>query len=57
MILPVSALLKPRLRRKLSRSSSVRATIRSRAARMPATKGAGEEWAKLVSAGAASWAK
>ena len=41
---------------KLSRSSSVRATIRCRAALMPATNGAGDELAKLVSAGAASWA-
>jgi hypothetical protein len=57
MILPVSALPNPRLRRKVSRSSSVRATTFSRAALMPATNGAGEELAKLVSAGAASWAK
>ena len=56
MILPVSALLNPRLRRKVSRSSSVRATMRSRAALTPAMNGAGEEWAKLVNAGAASWA-
>ena len=39
------------------RSSSVRATICSRAALMPLTKGIGEELAKRVSAGAASWAK
>ena len=57
MIFAVSDLENPRLRRKLSRSSSVRATIRSRAALMPATNGAGEELAKLVSAGAASCAK
>jgi hypothetical protein len=34
----------------------VRATIRSRAALMPAMNGAGDESAKLVRAGAASWA-
>jgi hypothetical protein len=48
---------RPFLRRKLSRSSSVRVTISCRAAAMPATNGAGEELAKLVNAGAASWAK
>jgi len=53
----VSALLKPCLRRKASRSSSLRAMIRSRAALMPAMKRAGDDRAKLVSAGAASWAK
>jgi len=53
----VSALLNPRLRKKASRSSSLRATIRSRAALIPVMKGAGEEMAKLVKAGAASWAK
>ena len=45
-----------RLRQSL-RSSSVRATIFSRAALMPLTKGMGEELAKRVSAGAASCAK
>ena len=45
------------MRRKSVRSSSVRATMRSRAALMPLTKGMGEELAKRVSAGAASWAK
>jgi len=54
MIFAVSDLEKPRLRRKFSRSSSLRATIRSRAALIPAMNGAGEELAKLVSAGAAS---
>ena len=54
MIFAVSDLEKPRLRRKLSRSSSLRATIRSRAALIPAMNGAGEELAKLASAGAAS---
>jgi hypothetical protein len=57
MIFAVSDLLKPRLRRNSVRSSSVRATIRSRAALIPLTKGTGEELAKRVSAGAASWAK
>lgn len=56
-IFAVSALPKPRFLRKSVRSSSVRATMRSRAARMPSTKGAGEELAKRVSAGAASCAK
>ena len=51
MILPVSAFEKPRLRRKSLRSSSVRATIRSRAALMPLMKGCGEELAKFSSAG------
>ena len=41
MIFAVSPLLNPRLRRKLSRSSSWRATICSRAALIPATNGAG----------------
>jgi hypothetical protein len=45
------------LRRNSLRSSSMRATIRSRAALMPLTKGTGEELAKRVSAGAASCAK
>src|SRR5262249_23709322 len=53
----VSDLEKPRLRRNSLRSSSVRATIFSRAALMPFTNGIGEELAKRVSAGAASWAK
>src|SRR5206468_3395456 len=57
MILAVSDLLKPRLRRKSVRSSSVRATMRSRADLMPLTNGMGEELAKRVSAGAALWAK
>jgi hypothetical protein len=39
------------------RSSSVRATIFSRAALMPLIKRIGDELAKRVSAGAASWAK
>jgi hypothetical protein len=56
MIFTVSDLEKPRLRRKVSRSSSLRATIRSRAALIPAMNGAGDESAKLVRAGAASWA-
>ena len=42
---------------KVSRSSSLRATICCRAAFTPFTKLAGEELAKRVSAGAASWAK
>ena len=50
MIFAVSDLEKPRLRRKLSRSSSLRATIRSHAALIPAMNGAGEELAKLASA-------
>lgn len=37
-------------------SSSLRATMLSRAALMPLTKGVGEELAKRVSAGAAAWA-
>jgi hypothetical protein len=37
---------KPRLRENPSRSSSLRATIRSRAALMPAMNGAGDESAK-----------
>ena len=57
MIFAVSAFEKPRLRRNSLRSSSVRATIFSRAALMPLTKGIGEELAKRVSAGAASCAK
>jgi hypothetical protein len=57
MIFVVSDLENPLLRRNDSRSSSVRATIRSRAALIPATTGAGEELAKLVNAGAASCAK
>lgn len=57
MTLTVSPFERPRRRRKVSRSSSLRATIRSRAALMPAMNGAGEELAKLVSAGAASCAK
>src|SRR5579871_6790967 len=56
MILPVSALENPRRRRNSVRSSSLCATIRSRAALMPLTKGMGEELAKFNSAGAASWA-
>jgi hypothetical protein len=57
MTFDVSDLENPLLRRRLSRSSSVWATMRCRAALMPATNGAGEELAKLFSAGAASWAK
>ena len=57
MTFVVSDLLKPRLRRKSTRSSSVRATICARAALMPLTKRMGEESAKRFSAGAASWAK
>ncbi len=56
-IFAVSAFEKPRFFRKLARSSSLRATIFSRAARMPSMNGAGEELAKRVSAGAASCAK
>ena len=53
-----SALVRnPRLRRKVSRSSSLRATIRPRAALIPAMNGAGEESANRVKAGAASCAK
>lgn len=52
-----SVLEEPRLRRKSLRSSSERATIFSRAALMPLTKGRGEELAKRVSAGAPSCAK
>lgn len=44
MILPVWALLESRLRRKVSRPSWVRATMRSRAALIPTTNGAREEW-------------
>src|SRR4051812_14050535 len=55
--LAVSPFEKPRWRRKSDRSSSVRATIRARAARMPATKVEADESAKLASAGAASSAK
>src|SRR6267142_133413 len=44
--LPVSVLEKPRRRKNSVRSSSLRATIRSRAALMPLTKGMGEELAK-----------
>ena len=51
MIFAVSDLENPRLRKNPSRSSSVRATIRSRAALMPVMNGAGEESAKRVSAG------
>ena len=54
MIFAVSDLEKPRLHRKLSRSSSLRATIRSRAALIPAMNGTGEELSKLASAGGAS---
>lgn len=57
MILDASDLENPPLRRKVSRSSSVRATIRCRAALTPATNSAGEELAKLVNVGAASCAK
>src|SRR5450631_4065823 len=57
MIFAVSDLENPRLRKNPSRSSSVRATIRSRAALIPAMNGAGEESAKRVRAGVASWAK
>lgn len=57
MTFDVSALERPLLRRKFSRSSSVRATIRCRAAAMPATNGTGEELAKFVNADTASWAK
>ena len=39
------------------RDFTARATIRSRAALMPLTKGIGDESAKFSSAGAASWAK
>jgi hypothetical protein len=46
MIFSVSGLEKPRLRRNISRSSSFRATIASRAARMPAMNGMGELSAK-----------
>jgi hypothetical protein len=56
MTFDVSDFEKPFLPRKLSRSSSLRATIRCRAAAIPATNGAGDELAKFVSAGAASWA-
>ena len=52
--LAVSALEKPRRRRNSVRSSSLRATICSRAALMPLTKGVAEELAKFSSAGAAS---
>jgi hypothetical protein len=55
--LAVSDLLNPRLRRKSVRSSSVRATMRSRADLMPLMNGMGEELANRVSAGAASGAK
>ncbi len=54
MIFAVSGFENPRLRRKVSRSSSDLATTRSRAALMPAMNGAGEELAKLFNAGAAS---
>ena len=57
MILAVSPFEKPRRRRKSLRSSSVRATMRSRATLMPLMKGMGDELAKFSSAGAASWAK
>ena len=57
MILPVSALENPRLRKKSCRSSSVRATMRWRAAMMPVMNGWGDEVAKFSSAGAASCAK
>jgi hypothetical protein len=50
MTFDVSDFENPFLRRKLSRSSSVRATIRCRAALMPATNGVGDELAELVSA-------
>ena len=53
MIFSVSGREKPRLRKKLSRSSSLRATICSRAALIPARNGAGDDVAKLSSAGAA----
>ena len=56
-IRPVSAFENPRFLRKSCRSSSDRATIFSRAARMPSMKGAGEDSAKRLSAGVASWAK
>ena len=57
MTFDISAFEKPFLCKKLSRSSSVRATIRCSAAAMPATNGADDELAKFVNAGAASWAK
>ena len=53
MIFVVSAFEKPRRRRKVSRSSSLRATMRSRAALIPVMKCCGEEFAKCSSAGAA----
>jgi hypothetical protein len=49
MIFDGSDLEKSFLRRKLSRSSSLRATIRCRAALMPATNGTGDKLAKFVS--------
>ena len=57
MIRSVSPLLNPRFLRNVSRSSSLRATIASRAARMPARNGMGELSAKRSSAGAAWCAK
>ena len=57
MMVAVSALEKPRLRRNSERSSSVRATIYARADLIPLMKGMCEESAKRVSAGAASRAK
>ena len=39
LLLPLSTFEKPRLRRKSVRSSSLRATMRSRAAQMPSTNG------------------
>ncbi len=53
--LAVSGLVKPRFDMKVARSSSVLATIVWRAALMPWMNPAGEESAKLRSAGAASW--
>ena len=50
-ILVVSDLDNPFSREKLSRSSSVSATIRARAALIPATNSADEELEKLVNAG------
>ena len=49
--LAVSDLDNPFLREKLSRSSSVSATIRARAALIPATNSADEELEKLINAG------
>src|SRR3546814_9075900 len=57
MIFAVSVLEKPFLRRKESRSSSERATMRPRAVLMPSMKLMAEELAKVSSTGAASWAK